>query len=160
MQPQSTIRHESIGEVFAYLEEIVEILRRHVEFGNPAHPYDTGDTSRAGALATSHNGSLDNVFGSWVEAQFTVTDLPATTCYHNLDITPTAGQLNVRWIVFGMTHDGTGVNAASTLSVNYTTGDAVTNNSIDLRLYAGGTRTVGVANPVKVTLFFIPAVRG
>jgi len=58
-------------------------------------------------------------------------------------------------------HNGTAADAASTLSVNYESGgpDAINANSIELRWYAAGARTVNAGNPLTVTLFFFKAVK-
>lgn len=158
MQPQSTSLLRDVDSLFEHVQELEKIIRRRVEFGNPGHPVDPADVTLAGSLPALHNGSPDNMMGSWVEIEVDTMDAPFI-CYHNLGVVPIAGQVNVRWFVAGFFHDGTGANAASTISVNYETGDAVTANSIELRMYAGGTRSMA-ENPIKVTLFFIPAVRG
>lgn len=161
MQPQSTPLTEDLSSVFEHVGQLERILRTYVEFGHPNHPEDPESTELAGSVNTYHNGGLQNMFGSWVEVEVDTADV-AFTCYHNLGVVPIAGQLNVRWLVFGMMHDGTGVGATSTLSVNYDARDvaSILADSVDLRLYVGGGRTVGEENPVKVTLWFSPAVRG
>lgn len=147
------------------VEEVQRVADGLIEFGHPNDPEDISSTTPAGMASTSHNGNVQNIVGAWVEAKFTATN-SAVLVYHNLFAhdpnyaVPVSGAPNVRWLVFGFSHDGTGVDAASALSVNFTEGDTVNANSIQLRLYAAGTRTVGAGNPVTVTLFFTPAARG
>ena len=159
MQPSETPLARELDSVYEHLRRAEEILRWQVEFGNPAHPSDPASVELAGSSATAHNGAAENVFGSWVEVEVELADAPFV-CYHNLGVTPIAGQLNVRWLVFGIMHDGFGAGGASTLSVSYEYGDPVTDNAISLRLYSGGLRFVTEDHPVKITLLFIPAVRG
>lgn len=158
MQPQSTPLARDLDSLFEHVQELEKIIRNKVEFGNPGHPVDPADGTLAGSTATVHNGSPDNILGSWVEVEVASADVPFT-CYHNLGVAPMGGQVNVRWQVHGIFHDGAGADPASTISVNYEYGDAVTANSIELRMYVGGARSVS-ENPVKLTLFFTPAVRG
>jgi len=114
--------------------------------------------------AANHNGTTENIAGSWVEVTFDTPD-SAVTCHHNLFrhwptyTLPVTGEPNVRWLVFAFSHDGNTVDAASTLSINFEEGDTVTTNSIALRLYVGGTRVVDATHPCTATLFFVPAVR-
>lgn len=140
--------------------EIAAILRQGIEFGHPQDPRDPTGTDLAGdGSVNQHNGTLVNVRGSWAQAEFTAADT-ATTFNHNLDLeVDSGGGPNVVWLVGRFEHNGTLANASSTLSVSFETGDSVGRDSIELRLYAGGARTVDGSNPVLATLFFLPAVR-
>ncbi len=75
-------------------------------------------------------------------------------------MTSGVAEANVRWMVMGIKHDGQGAGDASTISVSYETGDSgsITADSFPLRVYANS-RTVDDSHPIKITLFFIPAVR-
>jgi hypothetical protein len=134
--------------VIASVTELQQLFYGRLGFGHPA----------------GTQAKLDNMRGAWVTVSFVAADT-LTAVVHNLDIpvqTNAAGanQPNVRWLVFRIEHSGTAANAASTLSVSYETGDAanITADSMPLRLYAGGARTVGAAtDDVQVDLFVIPA---
>ena len=148
-------------------QALVETLRRFVEefdgrvsFGTPQDPLAEDGTTLAGAAAANHPGTLQNIEGAWVEYDVTALDT-ATTLYHNLGqkVVSATGSPNVRWLLMGFQHDGTTADPDATLSCNYQTGDTVTADSIQLRFYATGTRAVGVANPLRVTLFFMRATR-
>jgi hypothetical protein len=142
------------------ITELTRVVDRDIEFGNPQNPYDDQSTTLAGAgTPTTHNGSVQNIRGQWVEVEFSAADT-AVAFTHNLNSdVAVAGEPNVRWIVFGLEHDGNTADAASTLSVSFETGDTITANAIQLRLYVGGTRVVDGDHKAKATLFFIPAVR-
>ncbi len=145
------------------MEKIHQVVDGDIGFGFPNEEAAPTSSTAAGAAPTNHNGYVENIVGSWVEATFTAADT-AVTCYHNLFPDPeynlpVTGEPNVRWLVFGFSHDGTGANAASTLSVSFHETDTVAVNSIELRCYVGGGRTIHADNPVTVTLFFVPAVR-
>lgn len=135
---------------------IMRVLDQLVEFGDPQDPGSDGSTALAG---TTHNGRMLNVRGSFVE--LVVENLnTATTCTHNLNVQLlSASQPNVRWLVFGYQHNATGAAAANAVSVVYVDGDTVGTNAIQLRFYAIGW-TVNAANPLRVCLWFMPAVRG
>ena len=105
----------------------------------------------------------DNIEGMWVRVVFTSTDT-AETFEHNLGVPLADGTAlattfipNVRWLVFMMSHDGNSADGVSTMSINHEVGDDITENSIELRLYAHGARVVDQTHPVTVDLFFIPA---
>jgi len=151
---------EDPKDLVAAIEELQEIVRQRVEFGNPQNPKDPTSTTLAGSGAiTEHNGTLSNIRGSWVQVSVTALDSPVVFT-HNLDVEfVSATTPNVLWLPMRFVHDGTAALGSSALALNYETGDVVTRNSIELRLYCGTGRTVSVASPVEVTLFFIPAVR-
>lgn len=116
-----------------------------------------GDPVDRESVTPGENGTPDNVHGAWVVHEFTAVG--SGTFSHNLDIqvSPTANEPNVGWLVFGWRHSGAGA-APGPLSLEYVHGSAITRNAIDLTLRVGGTRTVGAApNAVKVAVFFVPA---
>ena len=131
------------------------ILDGQVEFGHPGNPISDASTALAG---TTHNGTLMNMAGSWVELAVSALNTN-TTCTHNLELAiPSASQPNCRWLVWGWQHDGTGAGATTQVNALYVDG-TVGANSIQLKFYAT-TLTVGAGNKLRVTLYFIPAVRG
>jgi hypothetical protein len=150
--------------VITQVEEIRRTLDYLVEFGNPQDPTDATSTTLAGAAAGNHPGTLQNIFGSWVEVEVSTADT-AVTCYHNLNMPVITGEPNVRWLVFGLEHDGWDggiVGAASwdgAMSCSFQTGDTINVNDIQLRFYAVAPRVIAAAHPLKATLFFIPAIR-
>jgi hypothetical protein len=164
MQPQSKEAERTVDSIWTHVKNIERIFRRYVSFGHPNHPVDpTYTTPQAGSTAAAHNGLLDNIQGSWAEAVF--TDFGPERFYHNLGVSVVPGvsyRLNVRWLNFGMSHDDAGTAPAnSTMTVYKKVADPVAVNYIDLRLsWLPGARDVDADHPVKVTLFFIPAVRG
>lgn len=139
MQPGVTLDKRSLEGVGSYLGRVDDILRRNVEFGNPAHPYDPASTDLAGDVTAgdgAHNGALDNIYGSWVEVEVEELDA-AVTCNHNLDVTPIAGEPNIRVLQFLYQHNG-----------------ALRNIIEDLRGPASaGSLEPGIANPVWVPGF-------
>jgi hypothetical protein len=140
-----------------YLAEVQRVVDSLIEFGNPQNPFD--DQSSTLADGATHNGSLQNIHGSWVEVEVDTAN-SSVTCTHNLNVPiAVAGEPNVRWLVFGFEHDGNTADAASTLSVNFETGDTITTDAIDLYFHVGGTRVVDGDHKLKATLFFVPAVR-
>lgn len=145
-----------------FLSRLQRIVDGDLGFGSPQDPRDPTSTTLADGV--SHNGTLENIQGAWVEMSITAADT-LTLFPHNLAVPLTivaaVNQPNVRWGVLGIKHNGTGVNAASTLSLDYDTRDAasITPDSFPLRLYVGGGRTVNGGNPVLATIFFLPAVR-
>jgi hypothetical protein len=94
----------------------------------------------------------------WVDHLFTAADT-ATVVAHNMNVPLRSdGGQSIRFLVAFLQHDGFGINAASTLSLNFDSRDLglVTPNDMPLRLYVGGTRTVSGAHPVTASLVFIP----
>lgn len=163
--PRGPIGAKDPQEVVEHLGRVQRVVDGAIEFGSPQDPRDPASTTLAAGNAGGHNGTLLNIAGSWVEVEVDAADA-RFDCAHNLGVPVTvvaaANQPNVRWLVMGLRHNGAGVNAASTLSVNYDSRDAanITLNSFPLRLYAAGARTVGGApNTVRVSLFFTAAVR-
>ena len=160
LDPNSPQFNKSVVEA---ISRILQIIEGNIEFGHPQHPQLDASVVQAGAgTPTTHNGTLSNILGSWVEILLDdATNLLNTnvTCTHNLGVTVLdAAQPNVRWLAWGWQHSGAGTGAGSTVSTVYTDG-TVTSNAIQLRFFAAA-RTVTVANPLKVTLWFIPAVLG
>lgn len=148
--------------IVEYLSRVQRIVDGGIEVGNPNDPRDPSSTTLANG--TAHNGTLVNLLGAWFEIAVEAADT-RFDCVHNLNVqviqVAAANQPNVRWPFVCFKHDGTGINAASTLSVNYDTRDAanITADSFPLRLYVGGGRTVSAAHPVTITVFLTPAVR-
>ena len=155
------------------LSKVIQVVDGLVEFGDPIDPFDPGNTGRAGASSTAHPGSISNIHGSWVEVVITTAGTPQIVeCHHNLYLEennagtytlPTSGEPNVRWLVFGWLHDGSGGDATSTLDCFVTfIGDTVAVNSVKLvfDVVKGGTNvTVDGDHPVLCTLFFTRASR-
>jgi hypothetical protein len=160
------------------VDAVVRVVDDKIEFGDPQDPSDPASAVRAGAVAsaTSHNGTLSNISGSWVEVSLEQTGQTTVTCYHNLYrdnpqyTVPVTGEPNCRWLVFGVMHDGDvgGAAPADTntrigVDVAFIGGDTVNANEIELRfnLRMEGLRTtVDATHPVLVTLFFTRASRG
>jgi hypothetical protein len=154
---------------------IIHELDGRVSFGDPQDPRDPQSRTIAdgsagftvgGAAAPelAHNGTIENIRGSWVEVNVTSVNVQVHTVTHNLDVaiidstTP-----NVRWLKFAVMHDGTGgVFGATRLwtDVNWLT-QTVTPNAIDLTfaVLVGGVITIDSDHPVVFTLFFTPATR-
>lgn len=146
---------KSVSEHASRVQRVVD---GQIEFGSPQNPNDPQSTTVADGV--THNGILQNMLGAWVEILVdTAPGLAANiTCTHNLGVPiVNASTPNVRWLVFGWQHNAAGTGATSTVSVVYE-GGTVAENSIVLRFYANA-RTVNDANPLKCTLFFVPAVR-
>jgi hypothetical protein len=150
---------ESIVEFIGAIQREVDGL---IEFGTPQDPTDDTSTTLAGSASGAHPGSLQNIHGSWAEAEFGAVNT-AVTFYHHLGLDVIGTDLpNVRWLFTNFRHSGAGP-ATGCLSLEYD--DAlctVAANSIDLVIRAspGGVRTIAAgANAVKCTVFFIPAVR-
>lgn len=156
--PRSLVDPRDPQSIVNQVQRLTSTVDGLLGFGSPQDPTDPQSTDLADGAA--HNGSLENMDGSWVEVDVETLDA-ATTCTHNLAapaISATASP-NVRWLVFGYEHDGTGTTGASdTVSCNYETGDAITDDAIELRFYAAN-RTVDATHPLRVTLFFVRAVR-
>lgn len=160
MRPHSKEPAKTMDGIWAAYNQLRKIFERNVSFGHPNHPEDAADTTLAGTAAVNHNGLLDNINGSWVEVEFTTSILGAN-CYHNLNQPLLVGP-NVRWFVCKIEHDNAGTNPrAAPMCVYYLSGSVITENSIVLSIsYTAAWRTVNADHPIKVTLFFIPAVRG
>jgi hypothetical protein len=162
--PRYLVDPENPQSIVQQVEEIHRVLDGLVGFGNPQDPTSLTSTTAPGAAAANHPGTMENIIGSWVEVTFTAANT-AVTCHHNLFpdpgyTLPVTGEPNVRWLLFGLSHDGDSANAASTLSVSFKEGDTVAVNSLQLRLHVGGARVVDGDHPVVACLFFTPAVRG
>jgi hypothetical protein len=143
------------------ITELQELISGNLSLGHPQDPDSDTSNIRAGEAAGNHPGTQGHIEGSWVELQ--VDDSPTTnssiTCYHNLNVpVAVSGEPNVRWQIWGWSHDGTGSGADTAVDVGFIAGDAVTVNSIDLFVYAN-TLTVDADHPLKVTLRFIPAIK-
>ena len=154
--------------IVQYLGEVQRVLDGEVEFGHPSSPWDPNDATvgveLAGDMAATrpHNGTPQNIVGSWVEVLFASAGV-AGLFTHNLDIPIVAAdEPNVRWLFTNFKHSGAGASAVSTLTLDYD--DAlctVTKDSIQLVLrMPAGSRTIGAgANAVRCSVFFTPASR-
>ena len=96
------------------IAELADNTRREVdgnlEFGSPQDPLDVGATTLPGT-ATGHNGTLQNISGSWASADVTALNT-AVTFRHNLFQEPEypavlSGNVNVRVLAFFWQHNGT-----------------------------------------------------
>jgi len=95
--------------------DVTRVVDGEIEFGNPTDPRDDESTTLAGSgTPTEHNGSIQNIKGSWVEVEIGATGAQpamgldeAVECIHNLDVPVVAtDEPNVRWFVAGIQHDG------------------------------------------------------
>lgn len=170
-------REPDTNSIVQQLNDITRALNENIGFGEPQDPEDPTSTNLAGGsdgawAAGDHNGTLGNIDGSWVEIALEDTGATDITCTHNLYplldnaqyLVPVTGEPNVRWLVFGVMHDGTGKDDSTRLRVSPSfVGGTVAVNKIDLRFdlaVAGTTPTIGAGNPVQVTLFFTRATQG
>ncbi len=155
--PQAVINPKDPLSIVEHLYRVQRVVDGQIDFGAPQDPKDPASSTLPDGSA--HNGILNNILGSWFEISIGTGDLAVDqTCTHNLgQPIVSATTPNVRWLVFGIQHNAAGAGAGSTVSVVYE-GGTVGENSIVLRFYAAA-RTVNDANPLKVTLFFIPVVR-
>lgn len=159
--PQVVVDPKDAPSVVEHLYRVQRVVDRFVEFGSPQDPTDPTSTTRA--LGVAHNGTLQNMDGSWFEAVLEAAGRTIVTCVHNLNVATTqpATAPNVRWIPFGVMHNGTG-NVLATVDVEIAyLGGARTADQIELvmNLVVGGVLTVNAANPVVVSLFFVRAIR-
>ena len=140
------------------VDRLEEVINGKLGFGNAELPSETVIRGLLpGQTSTVPNGTPGNIYGSIVGQQVTA-NRGVTTFYHNLGI-PVVDGLNVRWFVIAMEHDGQGVGSNFvTISLNFQTGDTVTENSVQLR-WAAPTRTVDAFHPLYFEVFFIPGVR-
>lgn len=159
------------------IDRLVKIVDQQITFGHPHHPRDLSlnypaGTALSGDEANQHNGTLDNILGSWVEVILESNSRQSYVCTHNLNLksptytVPSAGEPNVRWFEFGELHDGTGTDGTSKPILHIVhvsdAGSPVTANAITLSFqvtYAAGTGTIDATHPYRVSLFFIPAVQ-
>ena len=162
----------------AQLDRLTEIVNSEVSFGHPHHPVDPSlnypaGTAVVGDEANQHNGVIDNFLGSWVEILITTTGRSSHTCTHNLYANapeytlPVAGEPNCRWLNWGIMHDGTNVGAGTKMDVTVSyvkqAASPTTANDINLTFEviraAAPNLTIDATHPIRVTLFFIPAIR-
>lgn len=159
MDPKDTVA------IVDTLNRVIQVVDQEIEVGDPNDPQNEDSGVKPTGLAATHNGRLSNVRGSWVEMEFTARN-SAVNFVHNLNIpvhnNGAVNEPNVRWLGTNLRHSGLGAGPGSIMTVMYTDLDAasITANSLPLRLYASAARTIdGVDNPVRVSIFFIPAVR-
>jgi hypothetical protein len=109
--PRFLVDPDKPESIVQQMEEIHRVADGDIGFGHPNDPNSIGSTTAAGAADVNHNGTLENITGSWVEATFTAFDTKVL-CHHNLFrewpdyVLPVTGEPNVRWLNFGMSHDG------------------------------------------------------
>jgi hypothetical protein len=161
--PRALVDAHNPQSIVDAVRQLQDIADGRLAFGSPQDPTDPQSATRANGVA--HNGSLENIQGSWVEAVVTGSGQSRIVTFtHNLDLPVITDQPNVRWLHFGSYHDGTGAVATTRVWVflSYIGGDTVTNNAIDLRLATlwGATPTVDASHPLVVSVFFTPAIRG
>lgn len=139
--------------------------REAIEIGSPQPFDDPGSTTLAGAAATSHNGTIIDIAGSWVEISIEGVNRQTFTAFHNLFLdTPeyavnsTAGP-NVRWQVMGWIHDSTASSPLLSLNVWYEGGTVAVNSLpmvANIGVY-GGSITIDGDHPMKLSMFFTKA---
>jgi hypothetical protein len=146
------------------LTEMTKAVDGGISFGDPQDPTNPTSTTLAGSSASAHAGNIQNIEGGWASANVVALDT-AVTLYHNIDCpVSVAGRPNVRVLAFWWEHDGwdgvavSSATAIATVSYNFQTGDTVTASSIRLRFYAALPRVVNADHPLRVDLFFVPAV--
>jgi hypothetical protein len=103
---------------------------------------------------TPANGTLDNMYGSWVEVTIEPTKAGASATFSHYLNTPTVGAAvpNVRWLVFGY-QIASGVSVSGNVFSLVYEGGTITKDAIDLKFFS----SVAMAGAtVKVTVFFIP----
>jgi hypothetical protein len=165
-----TIDPDDSLSIASALTQLQQIVTDQLDLGHPGFPghklQQTVVTALAGAgdntsLAnTLHNGETGNFNHAWVEVEFSGTNT-AVAFKHNLNLdVPDANLPNVRWLFTNFQHNGAGpVTGTAALALSFDTGDTVTADSIELRLYAAATRTVDGSNKVKVTTLMVPAIQ-
>ena len=161
--PHPTLNPKAPEEIAEHLLRVHREVDGKIEFGSPQDPTNPTSTTRANGVA--HNGLLQNIDGAFFEAVLTATGRSAVTAIHNLNVGTQnpAGTPNVRWLVFGVMHDGTAADATTTYTLNaWYQGGAITADQLAMamNLVIGGTApTINGTHPVVVTLFFTKAVR-
>ena len=111
------------------------------------------------SLGAAYGQRIGQMKGSWVEVAVGLNQLGTNLTFtHNLGLgnLTSATKCNVRWLPWGLQHDGTNAGAGDTISVVYS-GGTVTGNSIQLMVHAAGARLVDNTHKLTVTLFFVPA---
>ena len=134
-------------EIVEWADSVTDKLNGEMSFGDPTHP---------GGSAIFPNGLRGNMATSYV-VQTWDTAGAAVVCTHNLGLSidgigAPISTPNVNWIA-NLKHSGVGAGAASPMSLDYQLADAITADSITLRLRVL-TRTVNVANPVTACILF------
>ncbi len=99
------------GELEDRVDQLERIVDRYVEFGHPNSPTSPTTSTLAGdnAALDSHNGLRDNILGSWVEVEVENLDT-AVTFNHNLNLDVSTGEVNCRWFLCMLKHDGKELN--------------------------------------------------
>ena len=110
--PRYLVDPDNPQSIVQQMEEIHRVADGDIAFGYPNDPVDETSTIAAGMADVNHNGTLENIVGSWAEVTFTAFDAKVDV-HHNLFrnwpdyVLPVSGEPNVRWLNFGMSHDGT-----------------------------------------------------
>lgn len=161
--PRSVVDPRDPKSISEHLYRVQRVVDGLLEFGSPQDPTDPTSTTRADGV--SHNGTVLNMDGSWFEAVLTAAGRSSVTVTHNLNVgtdNPTTSA-NVRWMVFGWQHNGTGGSGATRLDLAvWYQGGTRTADAIDLVFdvtVTAGALTIDALNPVVVTLFVTRAVR-
>lgn len=136
----------AIQDLQKRLATLEDLFRAGISFGVPVSRDSLG--TAAGARTAHMRGNFVRV---------AVTSLNTNIAFaHNLNLQAPTGVVNVSWLVFGWRHNNVGAGAGDTVSVGYIDG-AITSDSISLRVFASGARTIDVTNPLTITLWFMPA---
>jgi len=147
-----------------WAREVADVINGQISIGEPLATLADGTE---GLDTLRPNGVKGHLLGSFVEIEIGNVVLPPLVtpvpCVHNLDIpNKVAGGLNVGWVVVRVEHKELfpgNTTLTSVPGVYYETGDAVTNNSIELRFVCMGARSITDARPLKFTLWFFPTTR-
>lgn len=162
--PQVVVNPDSPMSIVDHLYRVGRVVDGRLEFGSPQDPNDPASTTVANG--TTHNGTVLNMAGSWFSGIIQAVGRSNLTCIHNLydpDRTFAAGLIPVRWMVWGWSHNGTGGGVATELDLAvWYMGGAVAATSIVLAVSVNliaGALTINAGNPLRLDLFFVPAVR-
>ena len=169
----------SLETLQAQIDRLRSIINGKIGFGDPNQPVSptfdlyAGNAPIVGFELFAHNGSLDNIQGSWVEVPLLTTGAVHTkVIHHNLYlndpdyVVPVADQPNCRWFIMGVMHDGLSTDATTSIRADaaYVGGvGLVTPNTISLKfglVLVGNAPVINAFHPVRVTMFFIKATRG
>ena len=175
----------SLETLQAQIDRLRSIINGKIGFGDPNFPANptidilAGNPPIVGFEVLAHNGSLDNIQGSWVEVILTSTAAVHTKVIHHnlylndpdyvvpvLDAATGRHQPNCRWFIMGVMHDGLSTDATTSIRADaaYVGGAGlVTPNTISLKfglVLVGNAPAINVFHPVRVTMFFIKATRG
>ena len=155
--------------VAVQLDESIRVVNEFIEFGDPQDPADLTSTTRAGSGSNTHNGTVANIKGSWVDVALVTAAVVVKTCVHNLYLEenttwtiPVSGEPNCMWTVFGWMHDGNGESSGRPVNNVFFIGGTVALNEIDLRFdttILGGTLVIDATHFMVCKLFFTRGTR-